>query len=133
MFSIAVHSCIDFIMRYLHCHCLIFLINRFTVRGNRSDSTVHLCCYLVGPKLRHLELLCLSFHSTASSIYLQSIPTCRTSLFSCSFSLAHCLPATSYTDGYYDTAEVPVGAPPIGRQLCHQVACSYFEQELSVK
>lgn len=43
------------------------------------------------------------------------------------------LPVTSCRDGYYDIAGVCSLTLPIGKQLQHQVACSYFEQELHVK
>lgn len=47
--------------------------------------------------------------------------------------LSPAAPVTSCRDGYYDTAGVSSLALPIGKQLRHQVACSYFEQELYVK
>lgn len=46
---------------------------------------------------------------------------------------SHWLPVISCRHGYYDTAGVSAVAPPMGKQLCGQVACSYFEQELYVK
>lgn len=55
--------------------------------------------------------------------YLLSIPI---SFFS--ISLLTQLPVTSCRDGYYDTAGVSRLTPPIGMQLCCQVAPSYFEQ-----
>lgn len=42
-------------------------------------------------------------------------------------------PVKGCTDGYYDTAGVCSPTPPMEEQLQHQVACSYFEQELHVK
>lgn len=42
-------------------------------------------------------------------------------------------PVKSCTDGYYDTAGVCSLTPPMEEQLQHQVAWSYFEQELHVK
>ncbi len=46
---------------------------------------------------------------------------------------SHWLSVISCRDSYYDTAGVSSRTLPIGKKLCHQVACSYFEQELYVK